>query len=279
MATDWRFIMRIGSCAQLTEIKALAEMGFDYIETNFSRIVRLTDEEFEEVKKDVLESGIKIEACNGFFHTKFELYAFDPETGDGTDEFANIEKSVYDYVKLGYERVSQLGTEVVVIGSSHARSIPEGMKPEVAEKQFSRILEICADLAAEYGIKVTVEPLNPLETNFVNTLADSLDLIDKIDHPNLLAMNDFYHSLMQNEPLASLDRAGKRLVHIHICRADRFNCTLADKDDMLPLVQYLADMGYDARLSFEGKTEGDRLEAIRNTYELMKLFRDVKPSK
>ena len=271
--------MKIGSCAPIAEIKALAEMGFDYIETNFSRIARMTDEEFEEAKKDVLESGIKIEACNGFFHSKFVLYAFDPETGEGTDGFAEIEKNVYDYVKLGFERVSQLGTEVVVIGSSFARSIPEGMKPEVAEKQFSRVLEICADAAAEYGIKVTVEPLNPLETNFINTLSDSLDLIDKIDHPNLLAMNDFYHSLIQNEPLSTLDRAGERLVHIHICRADRYNCTMKDKDDMLPLVQYLADMGYEGRLSFEGKTEGDRLEAIKNTYELMKLFRDVKSNK
>ena len=271
--------MRIGSCSLINEWKMIADIGYDYVETNFSRIVRLTDEEFEDAKLQLAESGLKLEACNGFFHSKFVLYAYDPETGEGTDAFADVEKEVLEYVRLGFERVSQMGTKVVVIGSSGARTVPEGMKREVAEQQFSRILTICGDEAAKYGITVTVEPLNPLETNTINTLSDSLDLIEKIGHPNVLAMNDFYHSLMQNEPLSTLDRAGKRLVHIHICRADRYNCTLADKDDMLPIVQHLADMGYDGRLSFEGKCNGEREQALRDTYELMKLFRDVKPTK
>ena len=272
--------MKIGSCAALADWKLISEIGYDYIETNFSAIVRMTDEEFENAKASLAETGIKVEACNGFFHSKFVLYAFDPTTGDGTDDFANIEKEVYDYVKIGFERVSQLGAKIVVIGSGTARAIPEGMKPEAAEAQLSRILSICGDVAAEYGIAVTVEPLNPAETNTINTLSDSLDLIDKLNHPNIMAMNDFYHSRMQNEPLSTLDRAGKRLVHIHICRPDRFSCTTADKDDLLPYVQYLADMGYDARLSFEGRSASDdRAQALRDTYELFKLFRDVKPSK
>ena len=271
--------MRIGACSQISEWKMIADIGYDYVETNFSRIVRLTDEEFEDAKRQLAESGLKLEACNGFFHSKFVLYAYDPETGEGTEAFADIENSVREYVRLGFSRVSQMGTKVVVIGSSGARTVPDGMKREVAEQQLSRILSICGDEAAKYGITVTVEPLNPKETNTVNTLSDSLDLIDKMNHPNVLAMNDFYHSLIQNEPLSTLDRAGKRLVHIHICRADRYNCTLADKDDILPLVQHLADMGYNGRLSFEGMCNGDREQALRDTYELMKLFRDVKPSK
>lgn len=271
--------MRIGICSVINEWKTMAEIGFDYVETNFSRIVRLTDEEFEEAKQSLLSTGIRLEACNGFFHSKVTLYAYNPATGEATEDFARIEKDIYDYVRLGFERVSQLGTKVVVIGSSAARSIPEGMKKEAAEAQFSRVLTICADVAAEYGITVTVEPLNPKETNFINTLSDSLELIEKIGHPNILAMNDFYHSAMQNEPLSTLDRAGKRLVHIHICRADRYNCTMADKDDMLRFVQHLADMGYDSRLSFEGMCNGEREAAIRETYELMKLFREVRPTK
>ena len=272
--------MRIGSCSAIADWKNIAEIGYDYLETSFSHIARLTDEEFENAKALLAETGLKVEACNGFFSSKFVLYAYDPVTGDAIAEFEEIEKSVYEYVKRGFSRVSQLGTKVVIIGSGAARNVPDDIKPEVAKQQLMSILKICGDVAAEYGIAVTVEPLNPSETNTINTLSDSLDLIDEMNHPNILAMNDFYHSIMQNEPLSTLDRAGKRLVHIHICRPDRYSCTLADKDTLMPYVQHLADMGYDARLSFEGKSVGDdRTQALRDTYELMKLFRDVKPAK
>ena len=272
--------MRIGSCSAISDWKNIAEIGYDYIETSFSNIARMTNEEFENAKALLAETGLKVEACNGFFYSKFVLYAYDPATGEATEEFENIKKEVYEYVNRGFSRVAQLGTKVVIIGSGTARNVPDDIKPEVARTQLKNVLKICGDVAAEYGIVVTVEPLNPSETNTINTLSDSLDLIDEMNHPNILAMNDFYHSIMQNEPLSTLDRAGKRLVHIHICRADRYSCTLADKDDLMPYVQHLADMGYDARLSFEGKSANDdRNQALRDTYELLKLFRDVKPAK
>jgi len=272
--------MRIGSCSAVADWKTIAAIGYDYIETNFSHITRMTDEEFEEAKKLLAETGLKIEACNGFFSSKFVLYAYDPATGEATEEFKEIERGIYEYVNRGFSRVAQLGTKVVIIGSGAARNVPADIKPEVAKAQLIRVLTICGDVAAEYGIAVTVEPLNYNETNTINTLSDSLDLIEEINHPNILAMNDFYHSRLQNEPLSALDRAGKRLVHIHICRPDRYSCTLADKEDLLPYVQHLADMGYNARLSFEGMSAGgNREQALRDTYELMKLFRDIRPSK
>ena len=133
--------MRIGSCSLINEWKMIADIGYDYVETNFSRIVRLTDEEFEDAKLQLAESGLKLEACNGFFHSKFVLYAYDPETGEGTDAFADIEKEVLEYVRLGFDRVSRMGTKVVVIGSGGARTIPDGMKrrsPSGSLQEFSQ---------------------------------------------------------------------------------------------------------------------------------------------
>ena len=74
--------------------------------------------------------------------------------------------------------------------------------------------------------------------------------------------------------------AGAAVCVIDLLENDYFTGDLADKDTLMPYVQHLADMGYDARLSFEGKSAGDdRAQALRDTYELMKLFRDVKPTK
>ena len=120
----------------MADWKNLAEIGYDYIETSFSNIARMTDEEFEAAKALLAETGLKVEACNGFFSSKFVLYAYDPATGEATKEFENIEKEVYEYVKRGFSRVAQLGTRVVIIGSGTARNVPGDIKPEVAREQL-----------------------------------------------------------------------------------------------------------------------------------------------
>lgn len=268
--------MRIGTCASLEECKTLREIGYDYAEIRFSRIVRMSDEEFEQAQTSILQSGLLAEVCNLFFPSDFRLYAYDPLTQTTTEAFDEIKKSVYSYTRLGFSRAKQLGTEVVVIGSGGVRRRPADLSPDLALRQLAEILIICADVAAEYGIAVTVEHLNEKETNVLVTLAEVLDLMDEIGHPNLYAMNDYYHSYMQNESFSTLDRAGSRLKHIHICRPDRQFCTLADRETLLPYVQYLSHLGYHGRISFEGSVPKEsHMQALREVHELLTLFRDL----
>ncbi len=267
--------MKIGTChAKPEHFAKLKAIGYDYLEGNFSAICAMSDEAFASYRDQLLASGLKNEVCNGFFPGNFVLYAYDKETGEATDAFCEVEKNVVAYVQKGYARVTQLGTEVVVIGSGAARFIPADMKSEVAIAQFGRVLELCADEAAKYGITVTVEPLNPGETNSVNTLSDSLDIIDRLQHPNIKAMNDFFHSMQQNEPMATLERAGDRLVHLHIARpTDRRNPTLIDEPTFKEAIETLKKIGYNGRISLESVCfVGD---AAIETYPLLNKIRSM----
>ena len=269
--------MKIGACVSSVPLwKTVAEIGYDYVEANFSKIAAMSDDEFEEAKALLSEIGIRAEVCNGFFPGGFLLYAYDPVTQTATKQFEEIKETVYRYTHHGFARAKQLGTTVVVIGSGGPRRIPEDLSAELALQQLGEIFSVCADVAADYGITVTVEPLNKKECNVITTLSESLDLIDRVAHPNLLAMDDFYHSHAEEEPLATLDRAGDRLRHVHLCRPDRYSCTLADYDELSPYVWYLKALGYDARISFEGKNQNnDAPQALRDTYELFKHFRNI----
>ena len=268
--------MKIGACLSSVEKwKLAAQIGYDYVEANFSKIAAMSDDEFEEAKALLSEIGIRAEVCNGFFPGGFLLYAYDPQT-KAASGFDGIKENVRAYAHRGFARAKQLGTTIVVIGSGGPRRVPEDLSAELALQQLGEIFSICADVAAEYGIVVTIEPLNQKETNVINTLSESLDWMEKIGHPNISAMVDFYHLLAENEPMSVLDRAGVRLRHVHLCRADRYSCTPADCDDLLPLVQYLKTIGYDARISFEGKNQNnDAAQALRDTYELFKHFRNI----
>lgn len=257
--------MKIGICSsEPKQFKHIAECGYDYIEMTFSVIANATDEQFAEIKKSVLSCGLRVEATNGHFPGNFKLYSYDETTGEARD-FSEIEANVREYNERGYSRAQELGVRVSVVGSGTARRIPDGLKREVAEEQFARVLEICGEVAAKYGAEIVIEPLNHNETNFINTLEEGLEMCKRVNSPHVFVLNDFYHSHVENEPVEMLAKAGKLLNHAHIANFDRVCPTLeADGDDLLPLVKALKAIDYNGRISLECKYLPDFKTAIEN---------------
>lgn len=270
--------MRIGVCVTSPdEYRLVAENGYDYIETRFMSIVGASDEEFEVMKKAQAACGLKIEACMYYFPGTMKLYAYDPKTGEATEDFAEVEKNVREYSERGFARAAQLGLKVAVIGSGGARNIPADMKRTVAEAQFARVLEICGEVAAKYGAIVVIEPLNRGETNFINTLEDGLKVCGMVKSDHVFVLNDFYHSMKENESTEWLAKAGRRLRHAHIANEER-TCPTLEKDGerLLPLVKALVDAGYDGRLSYECALLPDVETAIKNARSITDAFRALK---
>ena len=257
--------MKIGVCAAPERWKIVADAGYDYVEGNFSKIALASDEEFEDMKKMRAESGLDVEAANGFFPGDFVIYS--------KDNFGEIERSVREYVERGFSRGRELGMKVTVLGSSKARNIRDDYTKDGAEEQFLRVLRICGEVGAKYGIAVTVEPLNPLETNFINTYAEGLEIAQKANHPNVLSMIDFYHHAVNGEPIETIDGTKGILIHAHIARADRNTPTLDDLSELAPKVEYLKNTGYEGRMSLECRHVPDFDTSVKNAYELLKLFR------
>ena len=257
--------MKIGVCCNYDRWGIVAEAGYDYVEGNFSKIAKATDEEFGEMKRALEASGVRMEATNGFFSGDFQLYS--------KDDFETVKKNVREYCELGFARGAALGQKVAVIGSSGARNIREGYTKEEAEEQFCEVLRICGEVGAKYGVAVTVEPLNTKETNFIITFADGLDIVKKTNHPNVLAMIDLYHHAQNGEELSTLDGTEGILVHAHLARADRQTPIPGDEAEIDPKIAYLKKVGYDIRISLESKYIPDFETAIKNAYPLMAKYR------
>ena len=257
--------MKIGVCCNYDRWGIVAEAGYDYVEGNFSKIAKATDEEFDAMKHALEASGVRMEATNGFFSGDFQLYS--------KDDFETVKKNVREYCELGFARGAALGQKVAVIGSSGARNIREGYTKEEAEEQFCEVLRICGEVGAKYGVAVTVEPLNTKETNFIITFADGLDIVKKTSHPNVLAMIDLYHHAQNGEELSTLDGTEGILVHAHLARADRQTPVPGDEAEIDPKIAYLKKVGYDIRISLESKHTPDFETAIKNAYPLMAKYR------
>lgn len=269
--------MRIGVCANPQDWVTVAEKGYDYIETNFASIANSSDEDFAFMLAQKEKAGLDVEACMGYFPGTFKLYAYDETTGEASPAFAEIEKQVYEHSEKGFSKASKLGIKIAVIGSGAARNIPDNMKHEVAEAQFTRVLEICAEVAQKYGARIVIEPLKAGETNYINTLADGLALCRKINNPAICVLNDFYHSALGGETPDALFDSGDLLIHTHISKLNR-HCPNLEEDGeiLLPMVQNLVNAGYNDRMSLECMFSPDVPTALENARTIVDAFKAIK---
>ena len=69
-----------------------------------------------------------------------------------------------------------------------------------------------AELAAERGVRLAIEPLNRYETSLINTVEQGIELLEAADHPACgLLLDSFHMNIEEKDPAAA---AGPR-------RADR----------------------------------------------------------
>ena len=103
-----------------------------------------------------------------------------------------------------------------------------------------------------------MEPLNQKETNILTTSGECFRLVEAVNHPNLQLLVDLYHFDLEGESLSALEGYRGRLGHCHIASAQNSRLVPQpwDGQDYLPFFQALAAMGYEGRLSLEGRHPG-----------------------
>lgn len=260
--------MRYGVClgARGKEvISTVKNAGYDYLEATFNVIKAMDNATFTEFAKTLKEFDIKAETYNGYFDKKMDIKV----VGDNVN-FSSLE----EYTKIGMERASILGGEVVVVGSGKSRFIPEGFSRERAMEQNAKFLRFCGDIAAQYGIKIVIEPLNRGETNFINTVEEGIEACKFTNHSNVFCLADFFHMYKNNETMEAIEKSNGMLQHVHIARAndDRAQPTLEDKETCLVWSNALKKCGYNDRLTLECRFVPDFDNAIVAAMPALKLF-------
>lgn len=257
--------MRFGVCCGPDRFELIKRLGYDYIEAGFAAVTGMSDEEFAVYAGKVKASGLKVETCNGFFGPGIIIVGPDADCS-----------FVPDYVEKGMSRVKQLGCEVVVLGSGKARNIPEGFDRETAVKQFCDVLKTAGDIGAKYGIKIAIEPLNSGETNFINTVRDALDIVNRLNHPYVGALADFFHVFKSGETLDAIENAGELLFHTHLARADADRQMPKSAEDLKVCKLWAAALkkcGYNGRMSLEGSFKPEFSETVEQVLPALDIFR------
>ena len=254
--------MKFGVCAGKDRLETVINCGYDFIEEHLANIGNMTDEEFNALVSFYEKNGAAVYSTNGFFPGSVSLY------GEGAFD------AVKSWISVALPRAARLGVRVCVLGSGRARNIPDGLSYEDAEKSFVEIVRLIASAAADYGIKIAIEPLSFSETNFINFVRDAVDIAEKSGCENVGALVDFFHFYTNGEKDDGLLCAKGRLFHTHLARPNP-DRRMPEPDD-LPTVKKWADMlkeiGYDGALSLEGSFKPDFGQSVKSTRALLSCF-------
>jgi len=232
----------IGVCGAVDRAAAAKAAGVSYLEAGVSAflIPEKSEEEFAANRALAASSDPPIRTANGFYPADILLVGPD----------ADLPRAV-SYAETAIRRASEIGIEILVLGSSRSRTIPEGFARADAERQFVSLLKHIAPAAEKYGVTIAIEPLRPAETNFINSVREGAAIARQAESPAIRVLADLYHMAQVDEGPDALIDSADMLVHCHIAEKESRTPPGVAGDDFTPYFAALRQIRYTGRISIE----------------------------
>lgn len=112
---------------------------------------------------------------------------------------------------------------VVILGLIRGIT-PAGQTHEQSMAYLVEALQECSAAAAPHGVRYALEPLNRYETDLIHTIADGLELIERVGADNFGLLLDTFHMNIEEPSVEESIRAcGKRIFHFHVADSNRWH--------------------------------------------------------
>lgn len=251
--TGFRYAMCNESMAELSwakQCQIVAHAGYEGIEVAAFTLVKQGVQEIPAAKRKELVAVMKNAGleCVGLHW----LLAPPPKGLHFTTPDAAVRQKTIAYFDELIDFCGDLGGDYMIFGSPKQRNAV-GISAEEAKKYFAESLARVADHAKERGVKVLLEPLGKEVTDVVNTLAEALELANKVNHPAIQIMFDFHNTTDETEPFdVLLTKYYKHIHHVHVQEMDGKHLgTGTAVRDFVKAFQVLKDLEYDKWVSLE----------------------------
>jgi D-psicose/D-tagatose/L-ribulose 3-epimerase len=206
----------------------------------------ISDAQASEFARTAADHGLVITGLHWLLVAPAGLSIVSPDTAVRQRTAAAMERLV--------ELCAAMGGRYLVHGSPKQRSVPLGDTRDAARERALACFGQAARVAERCGVTYCVEPLSRKETDFINTVADAVQIVDAIGSPAFRTMIDCSAAgQAESEPVDALIRrwwpTGK-LAHVQLNDPNR---RAPGQGDMrfAPVLAALRDVGYDGVLAVE----------------------------
>jgi sugar phosphate isomerase/epimerase len=270
--------MRFAICNEMFEewkigevFRYAKEVGYDGVEvapfTLAESVALLSDDDRNRIRREAEDAGVAIVGLHWLLVSPKGLYITHPDR-------AIREKTERYFVDLVH-CCADLGGDRMILGSPRQRSLLEGVSYEQAWGYARECLRNIAPAAEDRGVTLCFEALAPAETNFVNTAAEAIRLVQEVDSPNVRIVLDAKAMSSETIPIPEIIRRSRGWVaHVHANDPNLRGPGFGDLD-FRPIAAALRDIGYDGWISvevFDFKVD-PRETATRSLAYLRDVFR------
>jgi len=181
-----------------------ADAGFDAVEiapyTLAPSIDQVTDAQVADMLRSARHFGVQIVGLHWLLAKTTGLHINTPDDA--------IRQRTIAYLNTLIRRCRDLEGSVLVLGSPGQRSVPDGQSWEDAFARTVDTLQQLGPALEDTSVTLCFEPLARSETNFINTAAEAVRLIQAIEHPSVKLILDC--KAMADESIAAPE-----LIHTH----------------------------------------------------------------
>ena len=196
-------------------IPKVKKLGFDVLEISCASLTRhyATAEKLRDLKQCAADNGIVLTA--GYGPTKEQnISSADPA----------VVKRAMDFFAMILPKLQSL--DIHILGGGLYSYWPlDPTLPMDKEKDLERAvrnMKPFAKMAEDNGVMLGMEVLNRYEGYMMNTCAEGLDFIRRVDSPSCKVMLDTFHMNIEEDNMAAAIRlAGKDLCHLHLGEQNR----------------------------------------------------------
>lgn len=123
-----------------------------------------------------------------------------------TDPDPATQQRTFLYARHLAELCSTMGGQIMVWGSPQQRTLQAHWPRQEAETRFINFFQRLSPHLADTGVTIAFEFLGPSETNFINTAAETITLLEKINSPHIRLHLDIKAMAADTKPIPEIVR-------------------------------------------------------------------------
>lgn len=223
-------------------IDKAAKIGFDVLEFQAQPLLEMSDDHIRELRKRADDAGIELTYSLGLDPN------YDVSSLDEAKRLGGV-KYLQNIIRKMHVGGGTLLSGVSYAGWGCPNVVMDDKRPylEQSVKSMKEIIKV----AEECGVTYCVEAVNRFETCIINTAAEALDYVARIDSKNIGVLLDTYHMNIEENNIGDAIRlVGDKLTSFHTGENNR---TAPGRGhlDWDEIFGALADINYKGRIVSE----------------------------
>ncbi|MDF2502066.1 MAG: Xylose isomerase protein barrel [Anaerosporomusa subterranea] len=211
----------------------LAELGYDGVELMTLNPLELN---WDQVKGEADKNKLDIVlVCTGEIFGQLKLSFM--------DKHADIRSKARERVKGIIDFAAHLGANINIgrVRGQYCDELPREVSYGYAIDAFKDISEY----AGKRNVKIALETVTLMQTNFINTVQEAVDVVKNVDNEYFKMMMDIFHlNIEEKDMFEVIDKYAEYNIHVHLADNNRRypgHCGF----DFEKIIRAFKDTGYD----------------------------------